>query len=31
MTEKWLNGELLKINTSEKDFKNAGYDLLILE
>ena len=30
-TSKWLNGELLKIKTSQKDFRNAGYDLLILE
>ncbi len=31
MTDKWLNGELLKIKTSEKDFRNPDYDLLILK
>jgi len=30
MTEKWLTGKYIKINTSERIIKNSGYKLLIL-
>ena len=31
MTEMWLSGKYIKINTSEKRIKNAGYKLFILK
>ncbi len=31
MTNKWLNGGLIKINTSETSYRNSNYSLMILE